>query len=411
MSVLLPLERSCRQAGVCVAKSVALAFLLITVAFAADVTPPSSTQPTAGDPSSLYLKVQLEHSVKMSSLRPGDVLRGSLSEDVYSGNHKLFPYGSNVRLTVDKLERRKRRPNDHWPWIVRVFMPRHENSPLFDSAVITLPDGHSVPLDVSLISLGPKVEVRAVRKDRKGATSANSPETANAEQKKAAKKQEPPVITLEGSAASVASLMTEQPGDLDANARPLDLGPGLQAKVILLDDLSAGKNRTGDHFHARLIQPLYSGSTLILPAGSIFDGEVLKSTQPRWLSRAGSIYLKFTGVDLDGRTVPVAATVSQAEVNEGSHTVLDPEGQLKGGKPGKLWMLANIGASSAMAKAADDGTQLLIEAISSTATDASTAGVAKIAAAAASGIMMITRHGRDVILPRFTEMNIVFDRP
>lgn len=35
---------------------------------------------------------------------------------------------------------------------------------------------------------------------------------------------------------------------------------------------------------------------------------------------------------------------------------------------------------------------------------------ARIAAICAAGIFMITRHGRDVIMPRFTEMNVVFDR-
>jgi hypothetical protein len=58
----------------------------------------------------------------------------------------------------------------------------------------------------------------------------------------------------------------------------------------------------------------------------------------------------------------------------------------------------------------DDTTQLIIEAISSTATDASTAGVAKIAAMGATAIYMLTRHGRDVILPPFTEMDVSLSR-
>jgi len=53
----------------------------------------------------------------------------------------------------------------------------------------------------------------------------------------------------------------------------------------------------------------------------------------------------------------------------------------------------------------------VIEAIVSTATDASTAGAARIVAACASGVFLITRHGRDIVLPRFTEMSISFDRP
>jgi hypothetical protein len=90
---------------------------------------------------------------------------------------------------------------------------------------------------------------------------------------------------------------------------------------------------------------------------------------------------------------------------------MNSEGKLTGGKPGKAWMLINLGTTAGIAKVADDTTQLIIEALVSTATDASTAGAAKIVAACASGVFMITRHGRDVVLPRFTRMEIAFDRP
>jgi hypothetical protein len=59
----------------------------------------------------------------------------------------------------------------------------------------------------------------------------------------------------------------------------------------------------------------------------------------------------------------------------------------------------------------DDGAQLLIEALISTATDVSTAGTTRIVSSCVSGVYMATRHGRDVILPRFTEMEVSIDRP
>jgi hypothetical protein len=74
-------------------------------------------------------------------------------------------------------------------------------------------------------------------------------------------------------------------------------------------------------------------------------------------------------------------------------------------------MAINIGVTAGVAKEADDTFQLIFEAIVSTATDASTAGTARIIASCASGIYMVTRHGRDVIVPRFTEMDISLDRP
>jgi hypothetical protein len=74
-------------------------------------------------------------------------------------------------------------------------------------------------------------------------------------------------------------------------------------------------------------------------------------------------------------------------------------------------MIVNIGTTAGIAKAADDGTQLVIEALVSTATDVSTAGTARIVSTCASAIFFLTRHGRDVVLPKYTQMKIVFDRP
>jgi len=74
-------------------------------------------------------------------------------------------------------------------------------------------------------------------------------------------------------------------------------------------------------------------------------------------------------------------------------------------------MAINIGVTAGIAKEVDDGAQLIIEAIVSTATDASTAGTTRIIASCVSGIYIVSRRGRDVVLPRFTEMDIALDRP
>jgi hypothetical protein len=130
------------------------------------------------------------------------------------------------------------------------------------------------------------------------------------------------------------------------------------------------------------------------------------------LSRAGSIALAFTNLTLPGGTANhVEASVSGVDVDQRSHVRVDPEGKIHGDRPGKAWMLINAGITAGIAKEADDGLQLVIEAIVSTATDASTAGSGRIAATCASALFLLTRHGRDVVLPKFTEMRITFDRP
>jgi len=344
--------------------------------------------------SSLYVKVQLSDSVKVSALKPGDVVEGKLAQDVYSGDRELFAAGSRVRLMVDKLERRRREANDHWPWVVKAFTPRHENYPTFQSAAVSLPDGKEVALRVSLIFINRETEVQAQAKTKKVAHPAAGPfVTLQAEN---------PTETLAGAGENSSFAL---PG-------PVTLVAGTRAKIILLGGVSASKSRPGDLFQARLVEPVRLNSRVVLPEGTLLGGKVVRSTPPRVLSRSGSLLLTFTELTLPGGTgIPAAASITAAELDQRSHTKIDPEGKLHGDRPGKAWMLINAGVTAGIAKEADDATQLLVEALVSTATDASTAGTAKIVAACVSGVFMLTRHGRDVVLPRFTEMDIMFDRP
>jgi hypothetical protein len=405
----------------------------------------SSNETTVGIPpdlalqSSIYVKVQLANTVKVSALKTGAVIEGKLAQDVYSGIRELFPAGCPIHLTVDKLGRRRRVPNDHWPWVIKAFTPRHENYPTFQSATVTLPDGRTVPLRVSLISINREIEVHVRAKTKKNvaepaatamtqpadASAGPIPPQAPAESNDArsagfTKKSLGAVITLQAanpadglttSAAPFADSSGESPAET-ALPGPVTLAAGTQAKIILLGGVSASKSRPGDSLQARLVEPVRLNSKVVLPEGTLLGGKVVSRTPPRTLSRAGSILLVFTSITLPGRTdIPTVASVTTAELDRRSHTRIDPEGKMHGDRPGKAWMVINIGVTSGIAKEADDSIQLIIEAVVSTATDASTAGVGKIVAACASGLFLLTRHGRDVVLPKFTEMNIVLDRP
>jgi hypothetical protein len=378
------------------------------------------SQPDLAQQSSVYVKVQLENTVKVSALKPGDMIEGKLAQDTYSGDRELFPAASRVRLTVDKRGRRRRLPNDHWPWVVKAFTPRHENYPTFRSATVILPDGKEVPLRVSLVSINRETEIRAARsKGKKNAqpdANATTSAEASAGPAVSTKKSTGPIVILE--AESPAATLTtsgatsgESLSDT-ASPGPVTLAAGTGAKIILLGGVSASRSRPGDLFQARLVEPVRLDSKVVLPEGTLLGGKVVSRTPPRMLSRAGSLLLVFTDLTVPGRAkIPVVASVTAAEIDQGSHTRIDPEGKLHGDRPGKAWMAINIAVTGGIAKEADDTLQLIVEAVVSSATDGSTAGVGRIVAACASGLFLITRHGRDVVLPRFTEMNIVFDRP
>lgn len=339
------------------------------------------------------MKVGIDNSVKIRHLKPGDTIEGKLLYPVFLDSRELFPQGSRALLTVGSLGRRRRVPNDHWPWVIKAFTPRHENFPLFKSARIVLPNEREVPLDVSLVSIAPEVQVRP------NTRRAQSVETA----------------TLLGRTS-----VENNPSEAAVSSKPLDeisgadlvLPAGTRTHVILLSPVSASHSHLGDTIEARVIEPIRIDNRLVLPQGSMLEGRISKVVPPRWLSRSGTLLLEFTNLSLLARAnAPVETSITEATLAERSHTSLDTEGDLRGAHPGKAWMLINLGVTAGIAKEADDTFQLIAEAIVATATDASTAGTARIIGACASGLFMITRHGRDVVLPKFTEMGIMFDKP
>jgi hypothetical protein len=400
-------------------KGVLLAAALSTsVFFCAAQEPAAGAEAPRSAGTSLYLKVQLNAPLKLSKLQPGDTVEGKLSRDVYSSDQELFPAGSAVRLAVDHMEKRRRTPDDHWPWVVKLFTPRHENYPVFKAASVAGTNGENA-LQVSLLSISRKREVHAqARKDKK--TAQQGSESGPVEVSKSggiygSGKMAAPMMVLEG---FVAGDRKPSPPNADTPSEETDLSrletlpAGTACKLLLLGDVSASKSKPGDVVQARLLEPVFINAHVALPAGTLFEGKVAKKTPPRWGSRAGSLYLTFTGLTLPGGNfVPISASLTGAELDRSSHTRIDAEGQLRGERPGKAWMAINIGVTAGLAKEVDDTTQLIVEALISTATDASTAGTARIVSSCISGIYMVSRHGRDVVLPKFTEMNIALDRP
>jgi hypothetical protein len=348
----------------------------------------------------------------MSKLKPGDVVEGTLARDVYAADHKAFSSGDHVRLPVDHLERRKRTPNDHWPWVVNFFTPRHESYPIFKEAAVV--EGASESrIQVSLISVSKVREVYAqAKKNKSGHPSAEehgAVETSKSNQKKPAT----PTMVLEAFGIDDSNRAPSADNDVAVSQNKADLVPaGTHCKILLLGGVSASQSKAGDVVTARLLEPVVLNSEVALPAGSLITGKVVKRTPPRMLSRAGSLYISFTELTLpEGAHFAIAASPAGAELDKSSHTRIDSEGGLHGERPGKAWMAINLGMTAGLGKVADDGMQLVIEAIVSTATDVSTAGTGRIVASCVSGIYLATRHGRDVMLPRFSEMDITLERP
>jgi hypothetical protein len=363
----------------------------------------------------LFVRVQLDRSVKLSSLKAGESVEGNLTRDVYSPENKVFTAGSHIRLTVSRVERKRKIPSEKWPWIAKIFLPHHENSPIFDDAAISMPDGTKSAIQTSLLSSNRMKEVR-VPPSRDGGKKSVTPisiEAGPAESgsEKDAPASHGPVLYLEAHQTGVE--LSESSGSVHAGLSTSSaLLAGTVCRIVVLDDISASKSHAGDEIHARLLEPLLSDSKIVIPAGSLFEGRVMKAVRPRMPSRAGSLTIAFDSVQLpEGHRIPVSASLASVGVNAGSPLKMDREGRLHGSRPGAMWMLINGGVAGGIAKEVDDGTQLIVEAIISTATDASTAGTARIAGSAVSAVFMLTRKGHDVVLPSHTEMALTLNRP
>lgn len=381
-----------------------------------------NAMPPAAANSFLYLKVQLEPKLKPASLKPGDVVEGELIRSVYWRDKEVLPRGGRVSLVVDRLERRRRVIDDHWPWAIKAFAPRHEKYPTFRAAQVSLPDGRTLNLQISLLSITQNVVVRAEsgkKRPHSDPTIPCAPEGGLAVTSKASvmalsAKTPPAGLTANLQAVVNAADFPADTGNQASlpSAAAMTVAAGTQAEVVLLGGVSASGSHPSDAFLAMVIEPISVGSTVLVPAGSVLEGKVTKAQKPRMMSRSGSLLLSFTSIsNPDGTANRLDASVSGVTLDKRSHARMDAEGEIHGDRPGRAWMLVNLGVTGGLAKAADDGTQLIVQAIVSTATDASTAGTSRIVAACVSGVFMLTRHGRDVVLPKFTEMEITFNRP
>jgi hypothetical protein len=389
-----------------------LAVLVSTLALCSALSAQSSS-PTRGE-FPLFVKVQLDGSVKLSSLKVGETVEGNLTRDVYSSDNRVFAAGSHIQLTVSGVERKRKTANERWPWVARVFLPHHENSPLFDDAAISMPDGTKSAIKASLLSSN-RVKVIRVPTFRDGgkdpeASASIEGSPAETGSQKDVSVSHRPLLYLEAHQTSIDPI--ENIGSAHSSLSASSVLPaGTVCRLLLLENISASKSHAGDEIHARLLEPVLSESKVVVPAGSMFEGRVMKATRPRAPSRAGSLTIAFESIQLpEGRRIPVSVSLASVAVNASSPVKIDREGRLQGSRPGVMWMLINGGAAAGIAKVADDGTQLIVEALISTATDASTAGTARLAASIVSAVFMLTRKGHDVVLPNHTEITITFNR-
>jgi hypothetical protein len=364
-----------------------------------------------------FVEVRFDSPVTFSRLKPGDTLPGEATRNVYSGYRLVFPAGSRITLKVAGMEKQRKEFSDTWPWPAQHFRNKYERLPTFDLLTVSLPGGGNISFPVSMVIAPDRIHV-AAQPVNAGKSKDKPPSPSPGNMRNGAGVR-PPGSSLElvikanptRTGEERAKAAIDSPTSVGSLQGIGTLSPGAETKLALLGKLSASKSRPGDSFKAILAEPLRLNSGEILPEGSLFEGSVRKSRGPRWLSRPGSLYLTFNRLVLPtGASLPVAASVVGIEADPHSRMRVDSEGGLSGGSPGTKRLLVALGVGFGFAKLADDSFQLIAEALVSTATDASTAGTARLIGMAVGGVIFIKRRGRDVVLPPYTMIDVRFDR-
>lgn len=387
----------------------AVSLLLSAVAAGQNRANVREPAPSLGElriPQGTLLQVELAQRANWKHLRRNSALEGRLILPVFAGTQIAIVDGTKVSLEVESVEKVG---SSSGAWkkagtaVVRAFNPLEKGRPTeyairLSKTEIKTPQGSLV---VAATALRPGYAAMVEPKIGKvGAIHSLQPSDANAPSSK--KGRQTVILRLdEGLLLPMPTARTPSASDEASTTR---------VHAFLLTELSASHSRKDDAFQARLAEPVRLGGKLF-EEGSLVDGRVSQSARPRMLSRAGSLHLHIDRITSpQGGSIAVAGTLAGVETGAGSKYALDDEGGLRGLKPGFTNALVDLSIAYALGKVTDDIAETPIRAIGAAMSDAAVANAARYFGLGASTVFLVTRHGRDVYLPRYSEIEIDLGR-
>jgi hypothetical protein len=323
---------------------------------------------------------------------------------VFVGDRIAIPERTKVSLTIESV---KKVGNDSGAWkkagraVVRAFNPLEKGQPAeyairVSKTDIDTPQG-SLVMAATALRAG-----YAAMIESKVATSGEVHGLEAPRANAASKKRQTVILQLEAGVVWPTSPVRR----IDA----ADESRTYKVRAFLLTQLSASHSQKDDAFQARLAEPVRLGDKLF-EEGSMVEGKVSQSARPRMLSRAGSLHLRIDRItSSQGASIAVAGTLGGVEAETGAKYALDEEGGLRGLRPGVTNALVDLGIAYAAGKVTDDLAETPIRAAGAAMSDAAVANAARYFGLGASVAFLITRHGRDVYLPRYSEIEIDFGR-
>ncbi|HVP44746.1 MAG TPA: hypothetical protein VMS96_15050 [Terriglobales bacterium] len=365
-------------------------------------------------PAGTILRLTMSAPLKPAHLQAGSDVEGELSRPVYVYDRQVIPAGSHVHAVVADVEKHKVQKKgfvEHLQTVRSLGLNRKfDYDVTFQSAVLTPSAGNPQPVQLKFIAAGEVLQLhtKGDQVEVGGATAGDyarmAPGVGKIESVRHGGKQvqqyRHPQVSVELEQPLTIQLPPDpaepKPGPLDVAAIP----SGTHARLLLLEPLSASENKPGDIFHARVLEPVVHDGQLLLPEGSTLEGHIGKVVPPRRLNRAGSVHLVFDRLVLpNGNAEKVAASVVGTALDAKAVGSIDDEGGLHGKGRGAKQTMKDFGVGLASQQVADEVVEL------------ATHAVAPYVSIPLGLAMFMGGHGRDVSLPRYSELEIVFGRP
>jgi len=365
----------------------------------------SSVEATTQIDAGTVLDVELAPGHEWKRIAKNSTVEGRFRFPIFAREQVAIPAGTKLSLAVESV---KKTSNSRGKWTtfrnaaVRAFNPlqtaRHPQYVVKLSKIeMDSPHGR-LSVSATVLRAGRSILVEE-RTERNGLRHDRATQQAAQDRARA---RQVALLQLDDALA--------WPSPLAGEIGALSLAPPPRARAFLLTPLSASRSHIGDVFRAQLAEPVRLGEALF-EAGSVLDGRVSAGRPPRMLSRAGSLYLRFERIRSPlGPSLEVAGTLRAVELDAPNHFALDDEGMLRGLKPGVKNALVDLGIAYAVGKITDDAAEAPIRAVGAAMSSAAVANAARYFGLGASTVFLVTRHGRDVNLPKYTVIEVDFGR-
>lgn len=189
-----------------------------------------------------------------------------------------------------------------------------------------------------------------------------------------------------------------------AFAEPHQVLQGTQVRLTLLTGISTAVARSGDPFIAAVVDPVYVGSQLLIPAGTRVNGVIGTVSRPRrfpMLRGQAYLNLSFRSLEIDSRIVPVQMSILAIE---------RPGGQSNGKErkdvrveEGQVIEAKTDVKGDVVSAAIGTGGGTLVGAVFSHIARGFGIGLA------GSAVYVVARKGKDVELPAQTQLLVRLD--